>query len=43
MQKLALYLAVVAALAVAAFGAHLVWGDGPAQSASDGDSIIWGS
>ena len=42
MKKLALYLAVAAALVSSAFGAHIVWGDGPAQAA-DGDAIVWGT
>ena len=42
MRRLALYLAVAAALVAAAFGGHLVWGDGPVQAA-DGDAIIWGT
>ena len=41
MKKLALYLAILAALVVSAFGAQILWGDGPVQAA-DGDSIVWG-
>jgi len=43
MKKLALYLAVTAALVGAAFGGTVVWGNGAQPSAADGDSIIWGS
>ena len=43
MRRLALYLAVTAALVGAAFGGHIIWGDLAAPSAADGDTVIWGS
>jgi hypothetical protein len=43
MRRLALLVAVAAALVVASFGAHLVWGDHAQASAADGDSIMWGT
>ena len=42
MRRLALYLAVAAALVGSAFGGHIIWGD-VAPSAADGDTIVWGS
>jgi hypothetical protein len=43
MQKLALYLAVAAALAGAALGGTIVWGSGAQPSATSGDAIMWGT
>jgi hypothetical protein len=55
MRSLVMYLAVFAALAVAAVGATIMWGtvadrsaaimwgDGPALSAAGEPTVIWGS
>jgi hypothetical protein len=43
MRRLVLTLAVAAALVSAAFGGQILWGTSPQPSASDGDSIVWGT
>jgi hypothetical protein len=43
MRRLALYLAVAAALAGATLGGTVVWGNGAQPTADSAQAIVWGS